>query len=96
MVAGVNDAPGLSCHKPQGAFYVYPSCADLLGKVTPAGKPISTDEDFVLYLLEDAGVAAVQGAAYGLSPHFRISYATSTEILEQACKRIQKACKALV
>jgi aspartate aminotransferase len=96
VVAGVNDAVGLSCHKPQGAFYVYPSCADLLGKVTPAGKPITSDEDFVLYLLEEAGVAAVQGAAYGLSPHFRISYATSAEILEQACERIQKACKALV
>ncbi len=96
VVAGVNDAVGLNCHKPQGAFYVYPSCADLLGKVTPRGKTINTDEDFVLYLLEDAGVAAVQGAAYGLSPHFRISYATSEEILEQACERIQKACKALL
>ena len=71
------------------------ACAGALGKRTPAGKRLETDEDFVTYLLEDCGVATVQGAAYGLSPHFRVSYATSTEILKEACARIQAACEAL-
>ena len=95
VVAMLNDCAGLHCHKPEGAFYVYPSCAGCIGKKTPDGKVIESDEDFVTYLLESVGVAAVHGAAFGLSPHFRVSYATSTEALEEACKRIKKACAAL-
>ncbi|WP_299624911.1 aspartate transaminase [Pelagibius sp.] len=95
VVSMLNDCPGLHCHKPEGAFYVYPSCAGCIGKTTPEGKVIETDEDFVTYLLESVGVAAVHGAAFGLSPHFRVSYATSTEALEEACKRIKQACEAL-
>ena len=74
---------------------VPPSCAGAIGKRTPKGKTIGTDSDFVTYLLEDAEVAAVQGEAFGLSPYFRISYATATELLREACTRIQKACAAL-
>jgi aspartate aminotransferase len=96
VVSMLNQATGLSCKKPDGAFYVYPSCAGLMGKKTPAGKVIQTDSDFVDYLLESEGVAVVQGAAFGFSPHFRISYATSTEALEKACQRIQRACASLV
>lgn len=95
VVDALNTCPGLSCSRPEGAFYVYPSCAGAIGKTTPQGKKIESDEDFVTYLLEDEGVAAVQGAAFGLSPYFRISYATSTEALEEACKRIKRACEAL-
>ncbi len=96
MVAERLDAcPGLQCHKPEGAFYVYPSCAGAIGKKTPKGKSIETDEDFVTYILEAEGVAAVHGEAFGLWPYFRISYATSTEVLEDACGRIQRACEAL-
>jgi len=95
VVAMLNDCPGIHCHKPEGAFYVYPSCAGCIGKKTPEGKVIATDEDFVTYLLEAVGVAAVQGEAFGLSPHFRVSYATSTEALTEACKRIKQACEAL-
>ncbi len=91
----LNKAPGLSCLKPDGAFYVYPSCAGTIGKRTPAGKVIETDTDFVTYLLEAEGVAAVQGAAFGLSPYFRISYAIETAQVEEACRRIQRACQAL-
>jgi aspartate aminotransferase len=80
---------------PEGAFYVYPSCAGTIGRKTPQGRRIETDEDFVTYLLEAEGVAVVQGSAFGLAPHFRISYATSTEALREACKRIQRACAAL-
>src|SRR5262249_21109976 len=96
VVSMLNQATGLSCKKPDGAFYVYPSCAGLIGKKTPGGKVIQSDGDFVDYLLESEGVAVVQGAAFGLSPHFRISYATSTEALEKACQRIQRACASLV
>ncbi|NUB34428.1 aminotransferase class I/II-fold pyridoxal phosphate-dependent enzyme, partial [Azospirillum brasilense] len=92
VVSMLNQAKGISCPKPEGAFYVYPSCAGTIGKTTPDGKVIETDEDFVTYLLESEGVAVVQGSAFGLAPHFRISYATSTEALEEACKRIQRAC----
>ena len=92
----LNQATGLSCLSPEGAFYVYPSCAELMGKKTPEGNVIANDGDFGTYLLESEGVAAVQGAAFGLEPYFRISYATSTEALEEACKRIQRACAALV
>ena len=95
VVSMLNDCSGLHCPTPEGAFYVYPSCAGCIGKKTPDGKTIETDEDFVTYLLESVGVAAVQGEAFGLSPHFRVSYATSTEALEEACKRIKKACEAL-
>lgn len=95
VVEMLNNAKGISCKTPEGAFYVYPSCADCIGKKTPQGKTIETDSDFVTYLLEEAGVATVQGAAFGLSPYFRISYATSTEALKDACSRIQKACAAL-
>ncbi|MCH2628806.1 MAG: pyridoxal phosphate-dependent aminotransferase [Nisaea sp.] len=91
----LNQAKGITCPTPDGAFYVYPSCAGLIGKKTPDGKMLKTDEDVVTYLLETEGIAAVHGAAFGLSPHFRISYATSTEALEDACQRIQRACSAL-
>ncbi len=91
----LNKAKGLHCPRPEGAFYVYPSCAGTLGKRTPQGKVIENDTDFVEYLLEAEGVAVVQGVAFGLSPHFRISYATSTEALREACTRIQRACAAL-
>jgi aspartate aminotransferase len=95
VVEMLNDCPGLHCHNPEGAFYVYPSCAGVIGKRTPAGEEIRSDEDFVTYLLEQVGVATVQGEAFGLSPHFRISYATSTEALVEACGRIKAACEAL-
>ena len=96
VVRMLNQAPGLACSTPEGAFYVYPSCAGAIGKKTPQGKPIANDSDFVTYLLEAEGVAAVQGAAFGQSPFFRISYATSTEALHEACTRIKRACAALV
>ncbi len=95
VVSQLNQCPGLHCPTPEGAFYVYPSCAGAIGKKTPDGKTIETDEDFVTYLLESEGVAAVHGAAFGQSPHFRISYATATELLEEACARIKRACEAL-
>jgi len=95
VVELLNTCPGLQCHKPEGAFYVYPSCAGTIGKKTPAGTPIKSDSDFVTYLLEAEGVAAVQGEAFGLSPYFRISYATSTKALREACARIKRACEAL-
>jgi aspartate aminotransferase len=91
----LNQASGIRCHKPEGAFYVYPSCAGTIGRKTPEGKRIASDEDFVTYLLDSEGVAVVQGTAFGLAPHFRISYATSTATLEEACRRIQRACGAL-
>ncbi|MFM7345867.1 MAG: aspartate transaminase [Tagaea sp.] len=95
VVKMLNEAKGLRCPKPEGAFYVFPSCAGTIGKKTPEGKVIATDTDFVTYLLESVGVAVVQGSAFGLAPYFRISYATSTEALRDACARIQKACAAL-
>jgi len=91
----LNACEGIDCPMPDGAFYVYPSCAGVMGKTTPEGKTLQTDEDFVSYLLESEGVACVHGEAFGLSPHFRISYATSEEALKKACARIQKACDAL-
>ena len=91
----LNQIDGLSCLTPQGAFYVYPSCAGVIGKETPDGQKISNDEDFMSYLLESEGIAGVHGAAFGLSPYFRLSYATSDEILKDACARIKKACKQL-
>ncbi|MBV9685823.1 MAG: aminotransferase class I/II-fold pyridoxal phosphate-dependent enzyme, partial [Alphaproteobacteria bacterium] len=95
VVDALNRVPGLFCPRPEGAFYVYPSCAGVIGKRTPAGETIESDEDFIRYLLEETGVAAVHGGAFGLSPHFRVSYATSTEVLCDACKRIDNACRAL-
>lgn len=95
VVSMLNQAAGLSCPNPEGAFYVYPSCAGTIGKTAPTGKVIETDEDFASELLEAEGVAVVHGAAFGLSPFFRISYATSTEVLEEACTRIQRFCGSL-
>ena len=95
VVSMLNQASGIRCPRPDGAFYVYPDISELIGKTTPGGKTIATDEDFVGYLLDDARVAAVQGEAFGLSPAMRISYATSEELLREACERIQTACAAL-
>jgi len=95
VVSMLNQTDGLSCNTPEGAFYVYPLCDGVIGKTTPQGKTLQTDEDLVSYLLDSEGVAAVHGAAFGLSPYFRISYATSTDLLREACTRIQRACAAL-
>jgi len=91
-VSMLNQANGIKCPKPEGAFYVYPSCAGTIGKTAPSGKKIATDEDFVTELLEAEGVAVVQGTAFGLGPAFRISYAVATADLEDACRRIQRFC----
>jgi aspartate aminotransferase len=95
VVSALNAIPGMSCPTPEGAFYVYPSFAPLIGKTTPKGVVIADDEAFVAYLLDEARVAAVQGAAFGLSPAMRISYATSDALLTEACARIAEACAAL-
>jgi len=95
VVGLINQAKGLTCNTPEGAFYVYPSCAGVIGKKTPAGKVIETDDDFALYLLEAEKVVVVPGSAFGLSPNFRISYATSDDKLAEAGRRIQRACAAL-
>ncbi|MDD3030193.1 MAG: pyridoxal phosphate-dependent aminotransferase [Alphaproteobacteria bacterium] len=95
VVEAINGIPGLSCPKPNGAFYVYPSCDGVMGCRTPDGKTIRTDDDFAAYLLESEGVAVVPGSGFGLSPAFRISYATSTETLIEACARIKRACEKL-
>ena len=95
VVSKLNQASGITCPTPEGAFYVYPEISALIGKSTPDGRVIGTDEDFVGYLLDDAKVAAVQGEAFGLSPAMRISYATSDDLLREACERIQTACAAL-
>jgi len=91
-VSMLNQSNGLHCPKPEGAFYVYPSCAGTMGKTAPSGKKLETDEDFVTELLEAEGVAVVQGTPFGYGPAFRISYATKTEDLEEACRRIQRFC----
>ncbi|HEY1798692.1 MAG TPA: pyridoxal phosphate-dependent aminotransferase [Stellaceae bacterium] len=96
IVDALNKISGLYCPRPEGAFYVYPSCAGLLGKKTPKGEVIENDEQFVKYLLAAEGVAVVHGDAFGLAPHFRISYACSNEMLADACQRIERACTALV
>jgi aspartate aminotransferase len=96
VVAMLNEALGIQCRKPEGAFYVFPSIAGVIGKSTPEGKVIASDLDFVMYLLDAAEVGVLQGAAYGMSPYIRISYSTSTEKLQEACSRIQRACAALV
>ncbi|MCA1974522.1 MAG: pyridoxal phosphate-dependent aminotransferase [Caenispirillum sp.] len=95
VVKMLNEAEGLTCRTPEGAFYVYPSCAGVLGKKTPDGRVIETDSDFAEALLEAEGVAVVQGVAFGLSPYFRISYATSEKALTEACTRIQRFCAGL-
>lgn len=95
VVSMLNQSDGLNCMTPGGAFYVYPGCAGLIGKQTPDGRRILNDEDVAAYFLEAEGVAVVHGGAFGGSPAFRISYATSTELLEDACRRIQRACGAL-
>ncbi len=95
VVSMLNQATGLHCPKPEGAFYVYPSCRGLLGKRAPSGRVIDTDEAFAVELLEAEGVAVVHGEAFGLSPFFRISYATATEVLDDACRRIQRFCASL-
>jgi aspartate aminotransferase len=92
VVSMLNQANGIKCPTPEGAFYVYPSCAGTMGKTAPSGKKLASDEDFVTELLEAEGVAVVQGTAFGLGPAFRISYATRTEDLEEACRRIQRFC----
>jgi aspartate aminotransferase len=91
-VSMLNQANGIQCPKPEGAFYVYPSCAGTIGKTAPTGKKLETDEDFVTELLEAEGVAVVQGTPFGVGPAFRISYATATTALEEACTRIQRFC----
>ena len=95
VVKHLNETPGLSCRTPEGAFYVFASCKGVLGKKTESGKILNTDSDFMDYLLEDVGVAGVQGSAFGLEGFFRISYATSDSILEDACQRIKNACSRL-
>jgi aspartate aminotransferase len=95
IVGLLNECPGITCRTPEGAFYVYPSCAGTIGKTTAKGKVIKDDTDFVTFLLEDEGVAVVQGAAFGLSPYFRISYATSDEALTKAAARIKRFCEGL-
>ena len=95
VVSLLNQIEGINCLTPEGAFYVYPSCEGVIGKQTPDGNKIATDEDFMNYLLESEGIAGVHGAAFGLSPYFRLSYATSDEILKDACSRIKRACEKL-
>ncbi len=95
VVSMLNEAEGITCATPEGAFYVYPSCAGLIGKTTPSGVVIENDEVFTTELLNAEGVAVVQGSAFGLAPYFRISYATSEEALTEACTRIQKFCASL-
>ncbi len=95
VVSMLNQASGIVCPKPEGAFYVYPSCAALIGKTAPSGKVIANDEDFVMELLATEGVATVHGSSFGLGPNFRVSYATSNDKLEEACSRIQRFCASL-
>jgi aspartate aminotransferase len=95
VVAMLNKAKGLACPTPEGAFYVYPSCQGAIGKTAPSGKVIKTDEDFAVELLEAEGVSVVHGGAFGLEPFFRVSYATSTVVLTDACQRIQRFCASL-
>ena len=95
VVDALSAIDGLSCIRPNGTFFAYPSCGGLIGKRTPDGRVMESDQDFAAYLLESAGVATVPGTAFGLSPHFRVSFASSTELLEEACERIGRACTAL-
>ncbi len=95
VVDALNAIEGLSCIRPDGTFFVYPSCDGLIGKRAPDGRVMESDQDFAAYLLESAGVATVPGTAFGLSPHFRLSFASSTELLQEACQRIGRACAKL-
>ena len=95
VVAQLNAIPGITCHLPEGAFYVFPSCAGIIGKTTPAGQVLKTDEDFVLYLLDSEKLAGVHGAAYGSTPFFRFSFATSIAVLNEGCTRLRRACEQL-
>jgi len=95
VVAMLNAAEGITCPKPEGAFYVYPSVSGCIGRSTTSGKVLKTDEDFAVSLLEEKGVAVVFGAAFGLSPNFRVSYAASDEVLKEACERIRAFCASL-
>ena len=95
VVKMLNQADGITCRIPDGAFYVFPSCRGTIGKHTSSGKVIRNDTDFVTELLDEEGIAVVQGAAFGLEPYFRISYATSEELLKEACIRIQRFCSSL-
>jgi aspartate aminotransferase len=95
VVSMLNQAKGITCAKPEGAFYVFPFCAGAMGKTAPSGKKIETDEDFVKELLAAEGIAVVHGSAFGLGPAFRVSYATSTKALEESCARIQRFCGGL-
>ena len=95
VVEKLNNIPGIACNTPKGAFYVYPSCAGCIGKKTPNGTTITSDENFMNYLLDSEGIAGVHGEAFGLSPYFRLSYATDELTLNDACDRIMKACKQL-
>jgi len=94
-VAMLNQAKGMRCPKPEGAFYVYPSCAETMGRTTPSGKRLESDQDFATELLAAEGVAVVQGSAFGLGPAFRVSYAVATPLLEEACRRMQRFCASL-
>jgi aspartate aminotransferase len=96
VVSMLNQAKYLKCPTPEGAFYVFPSCADAIGRKTPDGKVIETDEDFVTELLGTQGVAVVQGSAFGVGPNFRVSYAASNALLEDACRKIQAFCGSLI
>ena len=95
VVGMLNEAEGLVCPTPEGAFYVYPDASGCIGKTTPKGQRIDGDEALIAYFLDEARVAAVHGVAFGLSPAFRVSYATSEALLREACGRIQAACAAL-
>ena len=95
VVEKLNQIEGIKCNKPSGAFYVYPSCEGIIGKETPSGKIINSDEDLMNFLLESQGIAGVHGAAFGLSPYFRLSYATNEKTLIEACRRIKVACEDL-
>jgi len=95
IVAALNKIPGLTCRAPDGAFYAYPSCRNFLGRTTAGGRRVQTDEDFCAAFLVEHGVSAVQGAAFGLSPHFRISFAASMESLDEACNRLKEFCRAM-
>jgi aspartate aminotransferase len=91
----LSHTPGITCHAPEGAFYIFASCRDLIGHKTPSGKVIRSDTEFVMYLLDSFRVAVLQGDVYGMSPFFRLSFASSLDVLKEGCRRIQDACGSL-
>ncbi|AOB30975.1 aspartate aminotransferase [Bordetella sp. H567] len=95
LVSALNSIPGIRCHVPEGAFYAFPSCAQLMGRRTPRGSTLRSDEDFIMYLLEEVDFAVLQGAAYGVSPYFRLSFAASMNAIEEGCDRLRRACGKL-